>query len=146
MRRAFIVGLAALHDAIVAGCGGSSASDKQVEAITRTYNTYIAAVKSGDGKTACEQLTPTFQRRATRIVTPLAKLRHLKGASCPRAIVGGTLPQLKAFEPHLERVEVKGDKASGFQPPQEPFGREKVIFRRIDGEWKISAVLYQKRS
>jgi len=37
MRRAFILGLAAPLAAIVVGCGGSSASDKQVEAITKTY-------------------------------------------------------------------------------------------------------------
>jgi hypothetical protein len=143
MRRASIVSAAAI--AALAGCGGSSASDKQVEAITRTYNTYFAAVKSGDGKTACEQLTPAYQRRASKFVTP-TKQAQLRGASCPKAISEGTLSLLKQFKPTLERVQVNGDRASGFQPGEGRFGPQKTIFQRLGGDWKISATIYTQRA
>jgi hypothetical protein len=144
MRRAFDVGLAVFLAAIVVGCGGSSASDKQVEAITQTYNTYFAAVKSGDGKAACEQLTPAYQRRASKFVTP-TKQAQLKGVSCPKAISEGTLSLLKQFKPTLERVQVNGDRASGFQPGEGQFGPQKTIFQRLGGDWKISATIYVKQ-
>ena len=143
MRRAFTVGLAALLAAIVVGCGGSSANDPQVEAITKTYNDYFAAVKSGDGKAACDLLTPAYQRRASKFVTPI-KQAQLKGASCPKAISQGTLSLLKSFEPTLERVQVNGNRASGFQPGEGRFGPQKTIFRRLNGDWKISATIYTK--
>jgi hypothetical protein len=143
MRRASIVSAAAI--AALAGCGGSSASDKQVEAITRTYNTYFAAVKSGDGKTACEQLTPAYQRRASKFVTP-TKQAQLRGASCPKAISEGTLSLLKQFKPTLERVQVNGNRASGFQPGEARFGPQKTIFKRLGGDWKISATIYTQRA
>jgi hypothetical protein len=142
MRRAFIAGLAAVLAAIVVGCG-SSASDPQVEAITKTYNDYFAAVKSGDGKAACDLLTPAYQRRASKFVTPI-KQAQLKGASCPKAISQGTLSLLKSFKPSLERVQVNGNRASGFQPGEGRFGPQKTIFRRLNGAWKISATIYTK--
>jgi hypothetical protein len=143
MRKALIASAVAIA-ALAAGCGGSSASDKQVEAITRTYNTYFAAVKSGDGKTACEQLTPAYQRRASKFVTP-TKQAQLRGASCPKAISEGTLSLLKQFKPTLERVQVNGNRASGFQPGEGRFGPQKTIFQRLGGDWKISATIYTQR-
>ncbi len=138
------IALAAAIAALAVGCGGSSANSKQVEAITKTFNTYFAALKSGDGKTACEQLTPAYQLRASRFVTP-TKQAQLKGASCPKALSEGTLTVLKKFHPSLERVQVSGNRASGFQPGQGVFGPQKTIFRRIDGDWKISATIYTRR-
>jgi hypothetical protein len=143
MRRASIASAAAIA-ALAVGCGGSSSSDKQVEAITRTFNTYVAALKSGDGKTACEQLTPAYQRRASKFVTPI-KQAELKGASCPKALSEGTLSVLKKFHPTLERVQVNGNRASGFQPGEGAFGPQKTIFKRLGGDWKISATIYTKR-
>jgi hypothetical protein len=144
MCRAFIVGLAALVAALAVGCGGSSESSKQADAITRTYNTYIAAVKSGNGKLACEQLTAAYKRRASQLVTPGAQAK-LKRASCQQAIDQGTLRAvLQKFEPNLTRIEVNGNRASGLDPGKGPFGPQKVLFRRLGGDWKISGTIYSR--
>jgi hypothetical protein len=143
MRRASILGLVAVTSTLATGCGGSSASGADATAVTRTYNTYIAAVKSGDGRAACDLLTPAFQRRASKLVTPRAHAK-LRGASCPQAITQGTLPQLQRFKPLLERIRVSGSRASGFNPGQGPFGPQKVLFRRLGGDWKISATIYRQ--
>jgi hypothetical protein len=143
MRRAVSVGLAALIVVAVVGCGSSGPS-KQADAIAHTYDTHIEAVKKGDGRTACPLLTPAYRRRASTLVTPRAKQR-LKGASCPRAISHGTLrAQLQQFRPNLERIQVNGNRASGFNPGQGPFGPQKVLFRRLGGGWKISGTIYQQ--
>ena len=143
MRGASIAALAATV-AVVAACGGSDSSDTQSDAIAQTWSAYIEAVKSGDGELACEQLTPTFRRQAAQLVTPRERKR-LKGASCATAIEQGTLrAALQQFEPNLERVQVNGRRASGFQPGQGPLGPEKILFRRLGGDWKIFATIYQK--
>jgi hypothetical protein len=143
MRRALIVGLAGLIAAFAAGCGGSE-SNPQADAITQTYNTYIGAVKSGDGKLACKQLTRAYQRRASKLVTPRAQAK-LKGASCPKAIAQGSLRGvLRSFEPNLTEVQVNGNRASGLDPGKAPFGPQKVLFRRLGGDWKISGTIYPK--
>jgi hypothetical protein len=132
---------------IGSGCGGSDisgAGSKDEAAITRTYNTYIEAVKRGDGKTACEQLTPAYQRRASKLVTP-SKHAQLKGAKCAEAITKGTLRGvLQKFEPNLIRIKVNGDRASGFQPGEGALGPQKVLFRRLGGDWLIDLTIYQK--
>jgi hypothetical protein len=151
MRRASIFAFCLLVAAIGAGCGGSgssgansSASSKDEAAITNTYNTYVEAVKRGDGKTACQQLTPAYQRRASKLVTP-SKQAKLKGASCAQAISQGTLRgPLQKFEPSLERIRVYGDRASGFQPGEGALGPQKVIFKRLGGDWLIDLTIYQK--
>jgi hypothetical protein len=143
MRRAFLAALivAAL---VAAGCGGSSSDSKDVDAITKSYTAYVEAVKSGDGKTACQHLTPAFQRQAAQLATP-SKHAQVKGAGCAKAISEGTLRSvLRNFEPKLERVQVNGDAATGFQPGEGPLGPQKVFFRRLGGDWLIAAVVYQK--
>ena len=66
--------------------------------------------------------------------------------SCPVAVEKGTIrAALKDFEPGLEQVEVNGNRASGVQPAQGALGVEKVLFRRLDGDWRIFATVYQKR-
>jgi hypothetical protein len=141
MRRASIVGLVAAIAAVAVACGDSSENDKQADAIARTYSTYIEAIKNGDGKTACELLTPAFRRRAGSSVAvgPRAKL---KGAACPKAIEEGTLPQIQQVVPNLERVEVTGNRASGFDPGEGQIGPQKVLFKRLGGEWKISKTIF----
>jgi len=37
-----------------------------------------------------------------------------------------------------------GNRASGFQPGEGRFGPQKTIFRRLNGDWKISATIYTK--
>jgi hypothetical protein len=147
MRRALLVSLAALLAVAGAGCGGggSSATDKQVAAITDTFNSYIAALQKGDGKTACSLVTPAYQRRASRLVTP-TKQAQLKGASCAEALSKGTLPILKKFHPSLERVQVNGNHASGFQPGQGIFQPQKTLFTRLGGDWKIANTIYVKQA
>jgi hypothetical protein len=144
MRRAFIVGLVAAIAALTAGCGdsdGSSTSDRQADAIAQTYKTYIEAVKRGDGKAACELLTPAFQRRAGSSVAAGSRSK-LKGAACPKAIAQGTLPQIQQVVPNLERIEVNGDRASGFDPGEGLIGPQKVLFKRLGGDWKISRTIF----
>jgi hypothetical protein len=145
MRRAFIVGLAAAVAAAgaAAGCGDSNESqnDKRVDAIAQTYKTYIEAVKQGDGKAACELLTPAFQRRAGSSVA-VGSRSKLKGAACPKAIAQGTLPQIQQVVPNLERIEVNGDRASGFDPGEGLIGPQKVLFKRLGGDWKISRTIF----
>jgi len=141
MRRAsiLIAGMAIAAVAAVAGCGGSD-SNPQVDAITQTYNAYIAAVKSGNGKLACSQLTPAYARIAARQVPP-KKQAELRGASCPKVIRLGTPAALQNFEPNLTNVEIKGDRASGFDPGEGIFASQKVLFRRLGGEWKIAGTI-----
>jgi hypothetical protein len=147
MRRvSFLLAVAVLIVAFAVGCGGSSgsgASGEDVAAITRTYNTYIEAVKSGDGRTACDQLTPAYQRQASKLVAPTLQAK-LKGATCPKAISEGTLPQLQRFTPHLERIQVNGDRASGFNPAEGPLGPQKVLFQRLGREWRISNSIFAR--
>ena len=140
MRRVFIIGLVAAIGAVAAACGDSDESDPQADAISRTYTTYIEAVKKGDGKAACELLTPAFQRRAGRSVA-VGTRANLKGAACPKAIEQGALPQIQQVEPNLERIEVNGNRASGFDPGEGIIGPQKVLFKRIDGDWKISRTI-----
>jgi hypothetical protein len=139
---------------LAAGCGGSSSSStsssssspggKEADAVAQTWKHYIEAVKSGDGKTACEQLTPTFQRQAANLVTP-KEVQKLKGVSCPEAIEKGTLrAALKTYEPSLERIQINGTKANGFQPGEGALGPERVLFRKLGGDWRIFATVYQQ--
>ena len=124
--------------AALAACG--SESNPQVDAITQTYDTYIAAVKSGNGKLACRQLTPAYARTAARQVPP-GKQAELRGASCPKVIRVGTLGALRNFEPNLTGVEIKGDRASGFDPGEGQFASQKVLFRRLGGDWRIAGTV-----
>jgi hypothetical protein len=139
---------------LAAGCGGSSSSStsssssspggKEADAVAQTWKDYIEAVKSGDGKAACEQLTPTFQRQAANLVTP-KEVQKLKGVSCPEAIEKGTLrAALKTYEPSLERIQINGAKANGFQPGEGALGPERVLFRKLGGDWRIFATVYQQ--
>src|SRR4051794_8841696 len=125
MRRALTVSLAAIA-IIAAGCGDSSSTPstssgqggKDSDAVAQTWSDYIEAVKSGDGKAACQQLTPTFQRQASNLVTPKER-QQLQGVSCPEAIEKGTLrAALKSYQANLERIQINGSEANGFQPPE----------------------------
>jgi hypothetical protein len=138
MRRAsgLAVGLAAA--AVLAACG--SDSNPQVDAITRTYNAYIEAVKGGNGEVACRQLTPAYARIAARQVPP-NKQAELRGASCQEVIRFGTPALLQKFEPNLTQIEVNGNRASGLDPGEGPFGPQKVLFRLLGGDWKISGTI-----
>ena len=139
------MGLAAALAATAAGCGGgSNASGEQVAAITHTFNAYIVAVQKGDGKTACALLTPAYQKRAAQLATPSLKA-NVKGASCVKAISQGTLPLLKKFHPTLERVQVNGNHASGFQPGQGIFQPHKTLLVLVNGDWKISNTIYVRQ-
>jgi hypothetical protein len=123
----------------VAGCGDSD-SNPQADAVTQTYNTYIEAVKSRNGELACRQLTPAYARKAARQVPP-SKQAELRGASCPKVIRVGTPAVLKKFEPNLTEVEIKGDRASGFDPGEGIFAPQKILFRRLGGTWKIAGTI-----
>ncbi len=146
MSRALAAGLAAIA-ILAAGCGGSSSSSpqgKQEQAIAQVWKTYVESVKSGDGKTACQQLTPTFQRQAANLVTPKDRAK-LKGAGCPQAVEQGTIrAAFRNYEPSLEQIVINGDRANGFQPGEGALGPEKVLFQRLGGNWKIFATVYQK--
>jgi len=151
MRRALTASLAAIA-IIAAGCGGSSSTStsssspggKDADAIAQTWKDYIEAVKSGDGKAACQQLTPTFQRKAANLVTP-KDVQKLKGVSCPQAIEKGTLrAALKSYQPNLQRIKVNGTNATGFQGPEGALGAERVLFRKLGGDWRIFATVYQQ--
>jgi hypothetical protein len=147
MSRALAAGLAAIV-ILAAGCGGSGSSSapqgKQEQAVAQTWTTYVESVKGGDGKTACQQLTPTFQRQAAQLVTPKDRAK-LKGAACPQAVEQGTIRvAFRNYHPSLERITIKGDRAKGFQPGEGALGPENVLFRRLGGEWKIFATVYQK--
>jgi hypothetical protein len=39
---------------------------------------------------------------------------------------------------------VKGDRASGFQPGEGALGPQRVIFKRLGGDWLIDLTFYQK--
>ena len=126
------------------GCGGSdgsSASDSDAAAITRAYDAYFAAIRAGNGRAACEQLTPALRSQAADFVPPTQRSKF-RGASCPQVITKGTLPQLARFTPQLKRIQVNGNRASGFNPGQGPFGPQKVLFERLGGEWKISRTIF----
>jgi hypothetical protein len=140
MRPPCVIGAVAVAFGFAAGCGGSNA---EVDAIKHTYETYIEAVKQGDGRTACDLLTPAYRRQASRLVAP-PLLAKLKGASCPRVINEGTLPQLQQYEPRLEQIQVHGKRASGFNPAEGPLGQQEVFFRRFGGEWKISNSIFAR--
>jgi 2,4-dienoyl-CoA reductase-like NADH-dependent reductase (Old Yellow Enzyme family) len=151
MRRALTVSLAAIA-IIAAGCGGSSSTSstgsgqggKDADAVAQTWSDYIEAVKSGDGKAACQQLTPTFQRQAANLVTPKEQ-QKLKGVSCPEAIEKGTLrAALKSYQASLERIQINGTQATGFQPGEGALGAERVLFRKLGGDWMIFATVYQQ--
>jgi len=151
MRRVLTASLAAIA-ILAAGCGGSSSSStsssstggKDAEAVAQTWTDYVEAVKSGDGKAACEQLTPTFQRQAANLVTP-KEVQKLKGVSCPQAVEKGTLrAALKSYEPSLQRIQINGTKATGFQAPEGSLGAERVLFRKLGGDWRIFATVYQR--
>jgi hypothetical protein len=138
MRRAsgLAAGLGAA--AVLTACG--SDSNPQVDAITQTYNTYIEAVKSGNGRVACRQLTPAYARIAAQQVPP-NKQAELRGASCQMVIRFGTPALLRKFEPNLTQIEVNGNRASGLDPGEGRFGPQKVLFRRLGGDWKISGTI-----
>jgi hypothetical protein len=145
MRRALIAVLIAALFAS-AGCGGSDDDDQspstpEEKAVARTYSDYIDAVKRGDGEAACSFLTPAFQRRAGAAVA-VGPREKLKGAACPQAIEQGTLPQIQDVVPNLIRVEIKGDRASGFDPGEGLIGPQKVLFQRLGGGWKISRTIF----
>jgi hypothetical protein len=140
MRRASLLIASIVAAAAVSACGGDD-SNPQVDAITKTYSTYIGAVKSGDGELACSKLTPSYQRRAASLVVP-AKQKALEGASCPQAIEATPRKLLESFEPNLTEVEIKGDRATGLDPGENQFQPQKLLFRRLDGDWKISATIY----
>lgn len=146
MRRATILLFTALIAAAAIGCGSAdddSASPEtpQEKAVAKTYSGYIAALKQGDGKTACSLLTPAFQRRAGASVA-VGNRANLKGAACVQAIEQGTLPQIQQVVPDLQRVVVKGNAASGLDPGEGQIGPQKVFFEKLGGAWKISRTVF----
>ena len=122
MRRASALIASIVAAAAISACGGDD-SNPQVDAITKTYETYIGAVKSGDGELACSKLTPSYQRRAASLVVP-AKQKALQGASCPQAIEATPRKLLEGFEPNLTEVEIKGDRPRGWIPARTSFSRK----------------------
>ena len=140
MRRTLTIGLAAAILAAGVGCGGDD-SDPQADAVSDAYVTYIDAVKRGDGKAACDLLTPAFQRRAGASIA-VGTRADLKDATCEEAIARGSLPQLQQVEPNLEQIEINGDRASGFDPGEGVIGPQEVFFESLDGDWKISKTVF----
>jgi hypothetical protein len=145
MRRALIFALIAAAVA-AAGCGSDDGDDQSPDtpeerAVARAYSDYIDAVKQGDGEAACAHLTPAFQRRAGASIA-LGSRKKLEGAACPQAIEQGTLPQIQQVVPNLVRVEVSGDRASGFDPGEGLIGPQKVLFQKLGGEWRISRTIF----
>jgi hypothetical protein len=144
MRRALILLLAAMAVAATAGCGSSDESENlspEAKAVARTYTDFINAEKRGDGEAACALLTPEFQRRAGAAVA-VGSRAALKGASCPKAIEQGTLPQIQQVIPNLQRIKVKGNRATGLDPGEGQFGPQRVFFERLGGDWKISRTVF----
>jgi hypothetical protein len=141
VRRAFLLATGLAVAALLAACG--SESNPQADAVTQTYETYIAAVQSSNGRLACRQLTPAYARKAARQVPPPLQAK-LKGASCPEVIRVATPAAIKNFEPNLTGVEINGDRASGSDPGEGVFGPQKVLFHRLGGEWKIAGTIYSK--
>jgi hypothetical protein len=144
MRRALITcfAVASLAAWTLTACGGGDLSPEE-QAVADTYTTYINAVKRGDGEKACSLLTPAFQRRAAATIA-IGSRSKLKNASCPEAIRRGRLPQLQQFVPNLEQIVVNGQRASGTDPGEGLIGPQKVFFRRLGGDWKISKTIFAK--
>jgi len=144
MRRAAIAALGVA--VLAAGCGssGTDQNSPEVRAIKRVYAAQLEAVKRGDAKTACALLTPRFQRRAARF-TAITKRSLTKGASCEKTLKVGTLRgAIRGARPTLIHVVVHGSSAWALHPAQGSLGAQKVLFRRIGGEWRIAGeISYQ---
>jgi hypothetical protein len=127
-----LLALSALLIAL-AGCG---ASDE--ERVTATIKRFNQAAAEGDGKKACEQLTPAA--RATgglRCEAVIDQLGRLGGEAAKR--------RLAAVEVRNVRVNGNTATAEAQIPTQNPttLQLEKIPYRALkwlDGEWKVAAL------
>jgi DNA-directed RNA polymerase beta' subunit len=124
------------------GCGSSTPSAQ--DRIQASFKQAANALKSGDGKGFCDQLTPQDRQAIDAQVK-----KALSAGSCDTAIsmlvkasrqaggakVTNSLDQLANGK--LKNIKVSGSTAEAQIDPPQP-GNRPIKFALVDGQWKIS--------
>ena len=138
-------GLACLLAALaVTGCGGGQApSDPQQ--VTQALRSYLRAQTNGDGMSACALLTDAAQQQLIAAVVNAAKGALPTRPSCAdavglvRAVAGSDF--LRALSSaRIERVQVRGARASADVIDGTQFERQRVSLQKTGGLWRIAGV------
>jgi hypothetical protein len=133
--RTTTIALIILAALLAAGCGGSADSDEA--GVEDTITSYLSSIASGDGGTACEQLSG-FEARSI-FEEALIVLPELRATSCADALteLSGSLggPEKDALEAaEVEQVKVDGDVATA----RIVGGTKTASLEKIDNRWVIS--------
>jgi hypothetical protein len=126
LRLITLIVLAASVLAVLSACG---ASDKQQ--VRDTVKRFYKAASEGDGKTACDQLTPSARGAAgaAQCEAAIEQLGQLGGEQAKRRIAGAD----------VFKTRVDGERAT--TQAQVP-GQTPVVLtlRKVDGEWKLDSL------
>ncbi|MDQ3722051.1 MAG: hypothetical protein M3376_03065 [Actinomycetota bacterium] len=134
MRAAVVASL--LVAALLAGCGGDSASPEE------TVSAAISGLSKGDERKVCAQLTPDGERKLLVVLrdNPLGLI--VKATNCEEAITKLYAQLSKPIRAALQdgevdEAKVTGDKAVVHVPG---FGMD-VELQKVSEEWKITGGL-----
>jgi hypothetical protein len=113
--------------------------------VTTTIHTYLRAQASGDGETACAQLTPGGQRRLIALVVSVSKGVLGRSLSCETAVglvrgAAGTTLMDQLDHARVTAVNVTGARATADVLIGPTARREHVLLERTDSTWRISEV------
>lgn len=70
----------------VAACGGRSSSIGETAHVVAAWQTYSAALSSGNGAAACAAMTPGLVRQLLTAITANSQTRALAGPSCSQLL------------------------------------------------------------
>jgi hypothetical protein len=128
----------------VGGCGaGHRQSDRQL--ISQTPRSYLRAQAAGDRETACVLLSAGGQRQLNALVVKVAKGLVTSRPSCVDAAglvraVAGSQPVSALRSARIERVPVRGARATAEVMDGTQFAPQRVSLQKAGASWSIAGV------
>jgi hypothetical protein len=137
MRRPLTLLTIAATALAAAGCGGDGGGGGTDAEVRKAVEDYLTALAAGNGRRACDQLTPGAQKEAVEIVT--AAFADSGDIDCEQAIEelsrdAGQDTKRTILNPEVSEVEVDGDTATArVKGLSEP-----ARLSRVGDGWKVS--------
>jgi hypothetical protein len=128
-----------------AACGSDSKQQSDDDRIRTLVTDFFEDAAAKDAEAVCGVLTEDgWAHSVQRKFLVDEPLRSADEDDCvrlraPAALRSGDLPAMMryGYRPHLERLRILGDRASGVV--RFNFLKDRWAFRKIDGDWKIES-------
>jgi hypothetical protein len=117
---------------LAAGCGSTDLGP-QIAAVKKVEHTYLTAIATGDGATACSQLT------SAQIQAVVQSGASIGAVSCPAAIHDFARTLKAAAQHQLETAQIVNPQVNGNAASVQLKGSTRTYtFAKVGGKWLIS--------